>query len=159
MWHANRFFCAQRHINIFSISSSTVLFHTVSYRARISGGWGEIDCIRNVCFLFIPTNLIWNISHFRKNLARSKSKLNFLDKLKKNLANTKFHENLSSGSLVTMRTDGRVDRHDEGSSRLSLFYERRLKTESVTRWYSNVMARSVRSSNITIHGVCDKRGM
>jgi len=50
---------------------------------------------------------------------------NFLDSFFRKYSNTKFHENLSSGSRVVPcgRTDRRTDRHDEDNSRFSQFCE------------------------------------
>jgi len=47
-------------------------------------------------------------------------------------SNTKFHENLSSGSRVA--PCGQKDRHGEANSRFSQFFERSYNEEEVTVW-------------------------
>ena len=108
------------------------LYHISTYYLKNGMTFGKSYWTQNACFDL--TTFIWNISHSKKNSARHYHKCvqvfmkhihycQILIEIFQKVRNTKFHENLSSGSRAVLCKQMNIqrDRHDEaGTSFLSL---------------------------------------
>jgi hypothetical protein len=130
-----------RHIVFCGLPCSDIFFSTLSHRRQDCQKKKAVD--HKMSVLIFSTNLVWNFSHSKKNLARYDHtfilvftwsaryscqilmKLKFSRQIFEKYPNVIFHENNPSGNRVVPcgRTERRTDRHDEANSRSSQFCE------------------------------------